>query len=224
VSEVPLHELLAKVLAGDPTDGGFAVQYQPIARLASGATVAVGAAASWEHPERGQVAPTQFIAAAERAGLSAVLEDYILNQACADAEALTAVYGLDVPVHVNVSARRLTRPDLYAVLAWALGRYKLEASRLVIEVAHTNWIEDAGVASKAIQRIRDRGVRVAIDDFGSGYDIMTQLQGLPVDLIKLDARIAGAGVDAARTEAMCQSVLELCERIGLTVIAQGIAR
>ncbi len=79
----------------------------------------------------------------------------------------------------------------------------------MIEVAHASRIEDAGVASKAIQRIRDRGVRVAIDDFESGYDIMTQLQGLPVDLIKLDARVTGAGLDVARTEAVCQSVLEV---------------
>jgi diguanylate cyclase len=94
---------------------------------------------------------------------------------------------------------------------------------LLIEVADANRIEDAGVASKAIRRIRDRGVRVAIDDFGSGYDVVAQLQGLPVDLIKLDARITRAGVDAARTEAMCQTVLDVCERIGLTAIAQGIA-
>ncbi len=93
----------------------------------------------------------------------------------------------------------------------------------MIEVADANRIEDVGVASKAIQRIRDRGVRVAIDDFGSGYDVVAQLQGLPVDLIKLDARITGAGVDAAPTEAMCEAVLDVCERIGLTVIAQGIA-
>jgi EAL domain-containing protein (putative c-di-GMP-specific phosphodiesterase class I) len=66
-------------------------------------------------------------------------------------------------------------------------------------------------------------VRVCIDDVGPGYDVMTRLQGLPIDLIKLDARITGAGVDAGRTEAMCQAVLEVCERIGLSVIAQGIA-
>jgi EAL domain-containing protein (putative c-di-GMP-specific phosphodiesterase class I) len=64
---------------------------------------------------------------------------------------------------------------------------------------------------------------VAIDDFGSGYDVVAELQGLPVDLIKLDGRITGAGVDSTRTEAMCQAVLDVCERIGLTVIAQGIA-
>jgi diguanylate cyclase len=118
---------------------------------------------------------------------------------------------LTFPVHVNVSARRLARPDLHAVIDWALGRYKLDASRLVIEVAQTNQIEDAAMAAKAIQRIRDRGVRVAIDDFGSGYDIMTQLKGLPVDLIKLDARVTGAGVNATRTEAMCQAVLDVSE-------------
>lgn len=119
--EVPLHELLAEVLAGDPSDGGFEVRYLPIVRVAGGATVAVEAVACWEHPRVGQGAPAVFIAAAERAGLSAVLDDYVLNQACADADALTAAYGLDVPVHVNVWARRLTRPDLHAVIDWRLG-------------------------------------------------------------------------------------------------------
>jgi EAL domain-containing protein (putative c-di-GMP-specific phosphodiesterase class I) len=223
VGEVSLHELLAEVLAGDPSDGGFEVQYQPIVRFAGGATVAVEAVACWEHPRVGQVARAQFTAAAERAGLSAVLDDYVLNQACADADALTAAYGVDVPVHVNVSARRLARPDLHAVIDWALGVTSSRRAGLVIEVADANRIEDEGVASKAIQRIRDRGVRVGIDDLGQGYDVVAQLQGLPVDLIKLDARITGAGVDAGRTEAMCQTVLVVCERIGLTVIAQRIA-
>ena len=221
-AEVPLHELLVQVLAGDPGDNGFEVQYQPIVRLAGHATVAVEALVRWQHPMVGKVEPVQFMSAAERTGLTSVLEDFILNQACADADALTAVYELDVPVHVNVSAGRLVRPDLHAAIDWALGRYKLAASRLVLELANVNRIEDFGAAGRAIQRIRSRGVRVAIDDF-SGYDVMTQLKGLPVDLIKLDARITGAGVDAARTEAMCQAVLDVCQRIGLTVIAQGIA-
>jgi EAL domain-containing protein (putative c-di-GMP-specific phosphodiesterase class I) len=222
-TEVPLHELLAEVLAGDPAAGGFEVHYQPIVRIASQATVAVEAFACWRHPELGTVEPSQFEAAAQRTGLTGVLDDFVLNQACAAADALAAVHGFDVPVHVNVAARRLARPDLDAVIDWALGRYKLAPGRLVIEVAHTNHIEDVGSAARAIKRIRDRGVRVCIDDFGAGYDIMTQLQGLPIDLIKLDARVTGAGVDATRTQAMCQAVLEVCERIGLSVIAQGIA-
>lgn len=221
-AEVPLHELLVEVLAGNPADNGFEVQYQPIVRLAGQATVAVEALVRWQHPVVGKVEPLQFMSAAERTGLTGVLEDFILSQACADADALTAVYGLDVPVHVNVSAGRLARPDLHAVIDWALGRFKLAASRLVVELAEADRIEDVGAAGRAIQRIRNRGVRVAIDDF-AGYDIMTQLKGLPVDLIKLDARITGAGVDATRTEAMCQAVLDVCHRIGLTVIAQGIA-
>lgn len=221
-SDVSLHEILADVLAGDLAGGGFEVEYQPIVRFTGGATVAVEALARWEHPAIGKVEPAQFMAAAEHTGLTGVLEDFLLNQACADADALTTVYGLDVPVHVNVSAKRLARPDLYAVIDWALGRYKLPGSRLVVEIAQTNRIEDAAVATRAIQRIRERGARVAIDDFGEGYDIVAQLQGWPVDVIKLDARITGAGVDAKRTEAMCQAVLEVCQRIGLTVIAQGV--
>lgn len=221
-AEVPLHELLVEVLGGNPSDSGFEVQYQPIVRLAGQATVAVEAGVRWEHPTVGKVEPVQFMAAAERTGLTGVLEDFILGQACADADALTAVYGLDVPVHVNVSAARLVRPDLQAAIDWALGKYKLAASRLVIQLTQVNRVEDVGAAGRALQRIRNRGVRVAIDDF-AGYDVMTQLQGLPVDLIKLDARITGAGVDATRTEAMCSAVLDVCQRIGLTVIAKGIA-
>jgi len=220
-AEVPLQEMLVQVLGGDPGDSGFEVQYQPIVRLSSHATVAVEALVRWEHPSVGTVEPVEFMSAAERTGLTGVLEDFILNQACADAEALAAVYGLDVPVHVNVSAARLARPDLHAAIDWALGRYRLAASRLVIELAQVNRIEDVGAGARAIEKIRDRGARVGIDDF-AGYDVMTQLKGLPVDLIKLDARITGAGVDATRTEAMCQAVLDVCQRIGLAVIAQGI--
>jgi EAL domain-containing protein (putative c-di-GMP-specific phosphodiesterase class I) len=120
-AEVPLHELLVEALAGNPADNGFEVQYQPIVRLGGHATVAVEAFVRWQHPLVGKVEPVQFMSAAERTGLTSVLEDFILNQACADADALTAVYGLDVPVHVNVSANRLARPDLHAVIDWALG-------------------------------------------------------------------------------------------------------
>jgi EAL domain-containing protein (putative c-di-GMP-specific phosphodiesterase class I) len=199
------------------------VQYQPIVRFAGEATITVEALACWQHPLVGKVAPVQFLTAAERMGLSAVLDDFVLNQACADADVLMAAYGLDVPVHVNVATRRLARPDLHAAIEWALHRYKLTASRLVIEITDASGLEDVPAAARSLQRIRDRGVRVALDNFGAGYDIMTRLQALPIDQVKLDATVTGAGVDAARTEAMCQAVLDICRRIGLSVIAQGIA-
>src|SRR4029079_13560557 len=103
----------------------------------------------WQHPVVGKVEPGQFMSAAERTGLTSVLEYFMLIQQCADAYALTAVYGLDVPLHVNVSANRLARPDLHAVIDWALGRYKLASSRFVIEVAQANRFED----------VRERGAR-----------------------------------------------------------------
>jgi diguanylate cyclase len=222
-SEVPLHEILAEVLAGDPAGGGFEVQYQPIVSFTGSATIAVEALVRWEHPAVGEVEPAQFMSAAEHNGLTGVLEDFILNQACADADALTAAYGLDVPVHVNISASRLTRPDLHAAIDWALRRYKLAAGRLVLEIAESSCIDDMGAAARSVQRIRDRGVPVALDHFGSGYDVMTRLQALPIDQVKLDATVTGAGVDAARTEAMSQAVLDICSRIGLSAVALGIA-
>ncbi len=143
-SEVPLHEILAEVLAGDPAAGGFEVQYLPIARLAGGATVAVEALACWQHPLAGKVAPAQFMATAESTGLTAVLDDFILNRACADADALTAAYGLDVPIHVNVSAHRLARPDLHAAIEWALQRALASMSRVPRRRVRRCWTSAGG--------------------------------------------------------------------------------
>src|SRR5688572_16471020 len=109
---------LLDVLAGDPAAAGFEVHYQPIVRLADGATVAVEALARWHHPVAGRIEPSVFVAAAERRGLMAVVDDFVLDRACADAEALARVHGRDVCVHVNVSAYRLGRPDLDAAIAW----------------------------------------------------------------------------------------------------------
>jgi EAL domain-containing protein (putative c-di-GMP-specific phosphodiesterase class I) len=124
-----VHELLAQVLAGNPAAGGFEVQYQPIVRLAGSETVAVEALACWRHPAGGEVESEQLMSVAQRTGLSGVIEDFVLMQACADAEALSAAFELDVSLHVNVGSGRLTRPDLVTAIEWAVKRYKLEASR-----------------------------------------------------------------------------------------------
>jgi diguanylate cyclase len=221
-SNVQLHELLAEVLAGNPATAGFDVHYQPIVRFDNHSTVAVEAVPRWQHPDSGQIEPLLFMAAADRTGLTGVLEDFVMNRACADADALTAAYGREVSLHVNISARRLGRPDLDAALSWTLGRHKLPAGRLVIEITEANDIRNLSVAAKFVQRIRERGVRVALDSFGSGTEAMGQLQALPIDLIKLDAALTGTDAESWRCQTVCRSLLDLCQRIGLSVIADGV--
>lgn len=216
-----LHDLLT-ALAGDPAAAGFEVHYQPIVRLEDAAVVAVEALARWYHPIAGYVDPASFTAAAERAGLAGVLDDFVLNYACADAEALADAFDRYVDLHVNISASRLGRPQLEAALASVLQRHRLRPSRLVIEITETSRIADLEAAADAVHRIRQRNVGVALDDFGSGFNMLAQLHALPVDVIKLDASLIGSGANALRTEALCRSVLGICEQMALKVIAEGI--
>lgn len=217
-----LQDLLMDVLAGDPAAAGFEVHYQPIVRLDDSATVAVEALARWHHPVAGRIEPSMFVAAAERRGLVGVLDDFVLDRACADADALADAHGHEVGVHVNISAKRLGRPDLDAAIAWVLGRHRLSASRLTLEITETTRIEDLSVAAAAVRRIRERGVRVALDDLGSAFNTLAQLRALPVDVVKLDATLTGAHVEAWNTEALCRSLLFVCQQMRLSVVAEGI--
>lgn len=222
VSNARLHQLIADALAGDPAAAGFEVHYQPIVQLDDAATVAVEALARWHHPVAGWIEPDMFVASAEHVGLMGVLDDFVLNRACADADALADVHGREVDLHVNVSASRLGLPDLDAAVAWALGRHRLPPGRLTLEITETTRIADLRVAAAWVRRIREHGVRVALDDFGSGFNALKQLHALPVDVIKLDAALTGADVELWRTEALCRSVLTICNQMGLSVVAEGI--
>jgi EAL domain-containing protein (putative c-di-GMP-specific phosphodiesterase class I) len=214
--------LLTDALADDPDSGGFEVRYQPIVRLADASVQAVEALARWRHPVAGRVPPAVFVAMAERAGLIAVLDDFVLAQACRDTPALAATYGREVAVHVNISAHRMGRPDLEAGIFWALRRYRMAAQRLVLEVAHTASSGDLDVVVASMRRIRQLGVRVALDDFGADLDAFAQLRSLPVDMIKLDPMLICPNDGEWRTQSLCRSVLTDCKALNVQVVAEGV--
>jgi EAL domain-containing protein (putative c-di-GMP-specific phosphodiesterase class I) len=202
---------------------GFTVVYQPIVRMADGATTAVEALARWTHPVVGPVDPEIFVAVAERAGLVAALDDFVLDRACADATPLAERFGRPVAVHVNVSAARLGRPELESAVEDALLRHGLRPDRLVLEITETSRVTDLSAAGAAVHRLRESGVRVALDDFGSGFNALAQLHALPVDVVKLDGGLTGLDEDEPnRAEALARSVLGICADLGVAVIAEGV--
>ena len=213
---------LAQALAGDPAAAGFEVYYQPIVRFADGATVAVEALARWNDPVAGLVDPDVFVTVAERTGLVAAIDDFVLDRACADAALLANVYGRPIDVHVNVSAARLGQQGLESSVRAALERHAVRPSRLVVEITETRRIPDLPRAIEVATRLREAGVRLALDDFGSGYNALAQLHSLPVDIVKLDATLTDLEVAPERAEALCRSVLAICESLGLTVVAEGL--
>ncbi|GIE92787.1 putative bifunctional diguanylate cyclase/phosphodiesterase [Paractinoplanes rishiriensis] len=219
-ADADLPHLLAQALAtgGRP---GFEVHYQPIVRLADGATVAVEALARWTSAA-GPVHPDVFVTVAERTGQVAAIDDFVLDQACGDATRLAVVYGRPIDVHVNVSAARLGQDGLEEAVNAALTGHHLPPSRLVIEITETHRIPDLAVAAAAAGRLRALGVRVALDDFGSGFNALAQLHALPVDIVKLDSTLTDVEEAPGRAGAVCRSILTICGELDIVVVAEGI--
>ncbi|MCV7214193.1 EAL domain-containing protein [Mycobacterium crocinum] len=199
------------------TPQGFRLKYQPIVELPHGAPVAVEALARWTTPSGMQIPPQTFVALAEANGLGAQLDALVLDQACADVRDA----GLDMDVHVNIGAARLGSAGFEGVVTRTLERHALPAARLVLEITETVPIVDLVEGAAAIRRLNDLGIRVALDDFGAGYNSLTYLHELPVQIVKLDRGLA-LGVDPRRNLTLYQSVIGLCEALGLNVIAEGI--
>jgi predicted signal transduction protein with EAL and GGDEF domain len=218
-----LPQLLAGALSGgSPAAAGFDVHYQPIVRLSDGATVAVEALARWTDPVAGPVHPDVFVTMAERTGLVAAIDDFVLDRACADAAKLAERYGRPIDVHVNVSAGRLAGQGLEDAVRAALARHRLEPARLIIEITETLRIPDLPCAAGLVERLRALGVRVALDDFGSGFNALAQLHALPVDIVKLDSSLTDVDASPDRAGALCRSVLAICAELGITVVAEGL--
>ena len=220
---VDLPHRLAQALAlGSPGDAGFEVYYQPIVRFTDGATVAVEALARWTDPVAGPVHPDVFVTVAERTGLVGAIDDFVLDQACADAATLAGIYRRPIDVHVNVSAARLGQQGLEESLRAALRRHGTDPSRLVVEITETRRIADLPGAAEVAGRLRALGIRIALDDFGSGYNALAQLHSLPVDIVKLDSTLTDVDIAPERAGALCRSVLAICTELTITVVAEGI--
>ncbi|MCK5757125.1 MAG: EAL domain-containing protein, partial [Mycobacterium sp.] len=200
---------------GVPT--GFSLAYQPIVSVPDQVVVAVEALARWTAPNGIHIPPQTFVAVAESAGLGAMLDALVLDLACREVQAA----GLGADIHVNIGAARLGNVDFERRLRQTLDRYRVAPERLVVEITETVPIVDLPDAAAQIARLRAAGVRVALDDFGAGYNSLTYLHGLPVNVVKLDRSLAPVA-DRARDLALYRSVIGLCADLGIDVIAEGI--
>lgn len=217
-----LPTFLAAALRGEPDAGQLRVHYQPIVHMSNGQTVAVEALARWKSPVLGSVPPQVFVAAAERSGLIAELDDQVLDIACRDTAALIGNGGSPLRVHVNISASRLGCPYLEETIRQTLIRHGLPGDRLVLEITETSQIPDLNAAADSTRRLRQLGVKLALDDFGTGYNTLAHLHALPVDIVKLDHSLTTHTDEQERTEALGRSVVSISHALGISVIAEGV--
>jgi diguanylate cyclase (GGDEF)-like protein len=197
--------------------------YQPQVAVDTGAIVGVEALVRWRHPTAGTLSPAVFVPVAERSGLIAALGHWVLREACRQAKAWADEgYQLDV-MAVNLSTVQFKRAfELEAGIAATLAETGLPADRLELELTETVLMSATREHNDVLQRLRGRGVRIAIDDFGVGYSSLDYLRRFPVDRIKVAQEFVDRIASEAGSAAIVRAAIGLARELNITLLAEGV--
>ena len=199
----------------------FSLHYQPKVDVATRAVRHAEALLRWSHPVLGRIGPDEFIPLAERAGLVGVLTRWVVDRACADMAAWRRE-GLDVGVAINLSAIDLADADLGAVVLERIQRHGVPASAIIVEVTESAVLADLPRAIATLNALRAEGLRVSVDDFGTGQSSLGQLKHLPADELKIDKSFVLQLAPGSEDERIVQSIVQLGHALGLKVVAEGV--
>jgi len=198
------------------------MEYQPVIDLRTGRVASLEALMRWRHPERGTIAPGQFIPVAEKSGLIAELGEQALVQVLAQLAAWLAVDVPIVPIAVNVSPLQLDRTDFASLVERLAAEAGVDPQWLRFEITESAVMREPERLIGTLKRLRALGSQVLIDDFGTGYSSLSYLNRLPVDTLKIDrAFVADLAKDAARTP-IIHAVIDLAKQLHLTTVAEGV--
>lgn len=198
--------------------GQLTLAFQPQIQVATGEVVGVETLVRWEHPSRGVVPPSEFIALAEETGMMIPLGEWVLRTACEAAASWTSLP--DARVAVNISGRQLNQENFPARVQMILEEAGLPPHRLEVEL--TESLAANEMALRALGRLRETGIRAAIDDFGTGYSSLTLLKRLPVDMLKIDQSFVRGAAVADRDGVILESIIRMGQGLGLEVLAEGV--
>lgn len=211
-----LHELREAIELGQ-----FLIHYQPKRSLRDGRVAHVEALVRWRHPRHGIMPPDEFIQLAEQSGHIGLVTAWVLEQAIRQCAAWRA-RGEEIVVSVNLSALDLMDESLPTRVAELLAEHGLPGVGLVLEVTESAVLRDAGRGVRMLERLREVGIRLSIDDFGTGQSSLAQLKRLPVDELKIDKSFVINIREGSDDDVIVRSTIELAHNMGLTVVAEGV--
>jgi diguanylate cyclase (GGDEF)-like protein len=197
------------------------LHYQPKATLVDGTVRGAEALVRWQHPERGLVPPDVFIPVAEQTGLIRPLTLFVVEEALKQCRRWRE-QGFDLTVAVNVAMRNILDEEHPNELARLLRKYELDPDVLELELTETSVLADPPRAKEILQRLRDTGVSLAVDDFGTGYASLAYLSELPVDEIKIDRSFVMAMDTEEQHARIVRSTIDLGRNLSLSVVAEGV--
>jgi diguanylate cyclase (GGDEF)-like protein len=198
--------------------------YQPLIDLKSGEVAGFEALARWDHDDRGEISPAEFIPVAEESGLILTLGRWAMDRAAATLADWDCKVGEPLPVYVgvNLSAIQVARDDIAAVVQSALRSSGLSGNRLTLELTESSIVQDPARAQRVFEALKALDATVAMDDFGTGYSSLAYLQRLPIDVLKIDRSfVTGMMVDPDSV-AIVRAVLSLAEALNMSTTAEGV--
>jgi PAS domain S-box-containing protein len=220
VSRLQLETELRSAIA----ERAFAVHYQPIIALRTGAIAGVEALVRWIHPQRGLVGPAEFIPIAEDTGMLVHIGRLVLSESCRQMVLWQEQFGPDAPsvVCVNVSCRQFADSDLAAEIETILRSTGLDSSRLHLEITESAFMGDMRAAQDTLSRLHSMGIDWSIDDFGTGYSSLSYLHRLQAGTLKVDRSFVSRMGREERGSEMVGAIMALAHNLGMEVVAEGV--
>jgi len=211
-----LGELRAAIAAGE-----LVLHYQPKVDVGSDAVLGVEALVRWEHPRRGLLPPSEFVPLAERTGAIGDLTRWVLDTALAQLRAWHDA-GVELTMAVNLAAPNIVDEALPGLVGGLLERWGVRGDRLECEISEHTVMADPHRAINVLERLRALGVRLSLDDFGTGHSSLAYLKRLPLDEVKIDRSFVIGMAENSDDAAIVRSTIDLARNLGLEVVAEGV--
>src|SRR5437762_6073942 len=210
-------------LRGAGARGECVGHYQPTVDLATQSVVGMEALARWAHPERGLLAPAEFIPLAEHSGLIVPLGQQVLKEGCRQARAwLDARPDRPISISINLSGIQLQDSGLVAAVSLALEESELPPELLTLEMTESVLASDDPHILRRLRQLKGLGVRLAIDDFGTGYASLSYLRSFPIDVVKIDRSFVEGIANGREEAALVRAIVRLAHGLKLKTVAEGV--
>jgi diguanylate cyclase (GGDEF)-like protein len=198
--------------------------YQPIVSLETGRTIGFEALVRWRHPQRGLLKPDEFLSSAEESGLIVPIGTWALDRACQEFAYWQRSLGTLAPsnIHVNLSRKQLLLRDLTEMVRSVLKKHEVPPQALHLEVTESEIMQNPHVAREVLAELRQLGVKIGMDDFGTGHSSLACLQELPIDVLKIDRSFINNMERSRSFAALVHAVATLGQNLGLSTVAEGI--
>ncbi len=218
-----LHRLDLENQIRKAIDGGqFELHYQPKVDAETWSLVGAEALLRWNHPERGSIAPGDFIPVAEETGLIVPIGQWVLREACKQVRAWSTLPTGTIPVSVNISSHQFNSDGLIEDVLDAVSGAGIDALLLELEITESVLLQDADSTLIALRHLKQAGISLSIDDFGTGYSSLSYLKRFPIDTLKIDRSFVKDLHCDADDAAICAAILAMARQLGLNVVAEGV--